>query len=202
MRLLDYFLRGGLLMWPLLACSVAAVAIVIERWLALRREPTDAARVTAALAAAVTDEGLLAAARTHGLCVRLLAEAALAQPGLPRERLEQVLDTLGNELVQQMQGPVDWLRAIAEVAPLLGFLGTVTGMIGAFDAIVQQGVTTPAVVAGGVSTALITTAGGLTVGIPAYLFHSALNTRLDRIAGALERVAQALVDRFGAEVAP
>jgi len=200
MRLLDYFLRGGPLMWPLLVCSVAAVAIVIERWLVLRQAPGEAAPILASLREAGNDT-LVEVAAGHGLAVKLLVAAAVEHQGQSAARLTEVLDTLGNELVQQMQGPVDWLRAIAEVAPLLGFLGTVVGMIGAFDAVTQQGLTTPAVVAGGVSAALICSAGGLVVAIPALLCHHGLSLRLDRIAGALERVAQELVDRLAREAA-
>ncbi len=198
MRLLDYFLRGGPLMWPLLVCSVAAAAIVIERWLVLRQAPGDAAPILTALQEA-TDDGLVEAGAAHGLAVKLLVAAAVAHRGQTAARLTEVLDTLGNELVQQMQGPVDWLRAIAEVAPLLGFLGTVVGMVGAFDAVTQHGLTTPAVVSGGVSAALICSAGGLLVAVPALLCHHGFSTRLDRIAGALERVAQELVDRLARE---
>ncbi len=202
MRLLDYFLRGGFLMWPLLACSIAALALAVERAIILYREPTEADRLLDDFAAAQHPDELREAARARGWLVGSLVDAAIRHRDEPPERLAALLDSLGNELVGHLEAPLGALRAIAEIAPLLGFLGTVTGLIGAFDAIVQQGSTTPHVVAAGVSTALITTAGGLAVGIPAFLACSLLGSRLDRVAAAAERVAEHVAARLGAEPAP
>ncbi len=188
MRLLDFFMRGGPVMWPLLACSIASVAIALDRALALWREPASADAVLADLPNAAR----------HGSGPARLAQVAAAQATADATLREQELEAVGQEIVTTLEAPLGWLRAIAEVGPLLGFLGTVTGMIGAFDNIVAQGTTSPQIVAGGISEALLTTAFGLLVGIPAYLFHSILSSRLDRVAGALERIAAALAISPGA----
>ena len=189
MRLFDFFMRGGWLMWPLLILSVTSVAIALDRYLALWREPAAADPVLADLANAAS----------HGAGPARLAQVAAAHAASAEPVREQELEAVGQEIVASLEAPLGWLRAIAEVGPLLGFLGTVIGMIGAFDNIVAQGTTSPQVVAEGISKALLTTAGGLLVGIPAFLFHSVLSSRLDRVAGALERIAMALVAQPGGE---
>lgn len=187
MRLFEFFMRGGWLMWPLLILSIASVAIALDRFLALWREPAAADPVLEDLANAAS----------HGAGPARLAAVAAAHAGSAVPVREAELEAVGQEIVAGLEAPLNWLRAIAEVGPLLGFLGTVIGMIAAFDNIVEQGTTNPGVVAAGISTALLTTAGGLLVGIPAYLFHSALSGRLDRVAGALERIAAAMAAEPG-----
>jgi biopolymer transport protein ExbB len=195
-RLYDYFLRGGWIMWPLLLLSIAAVAIVVERAWALWRENSDPEGTETALKegwAGGGAPGLSDAAKSRGTAVAALVAAGLAHAEDDRATQQAALETYGNELVGRLEAPLQWLRAIGEVAPLLGFLGTVVGMIAAFDAIVAQGTGDPKIVAAGISTAMITTAGGLCVAVPAYVCHSLLSSRLDRIAGTLDRAAHALL---------
>ncbi len=192
-RLFEFFQRGGLLMWPLLVLSIAAVAIFIERVLALWREPTDADRwITELRATAPGGPEALRARAADSAAVARLADIAVAHRDDGVAGIVAALDAAGDELVREMEAPLTALRAIAEVAPLLGFLGTVIGLVGAFDAIVAAGSTSPEIVAKGISTALLTTVGGLSVAIPAYLFHGVLSARLDRVASTLERIAVAL----------
>lgn len=192
-RLFEFFQRGGLLMWPLLVLSIAAVAIFIERVLALWREPTDADRwITDLRATAPGGPEALRARAADSAAVARLADIAIAHRDDGVAGIVAALDAAGDELVREMEAPLTALRAIAEVAPLLGFLGTVIGLVGAFDAIVAAGSTSPEIVAKGISTALLTTVGGLSVAIPSYLFHGVLSARLDRVASALERIAVAL----------
>lgn len=201
-RLYDLFCRGGLLMWPLLALSIAAVAIALERFWTLWREPADAGPTLETLETAFQEGGppaLLDAGQAAGGSVAVLTSAAVeAAADHGPEQVQAAVETAGRDVVGGLEAPLNGLRAIAEVAPLLGFLGTVIGMIQAFDEIVRQGVGDPAVVAKGISTALLTTAAGLSVAVPAYLLHSILSARLDRISLVLERVGGALTAWLGA----
>lgn len=195
-RVYELFLRGGFLMWPLLALSLAAVAIAIERALCLWRQDAAAEATADALTCAWRDGGATALeerVQTLSQSTAELAGVALHHAGDRREQLIEAVEIAGKAIVSRLEGPLDGLRAIAEVAPLVGFLGTVLGMISAFDNIVAQGTGDPRVVAGGISVALLTTAGGLMVAIPAFLAHSLLSARLDRVAETLERAGHVLV---------
>ena len=111
------------------------------------------------------------------------------------ERVEDV----GRHVVHELERFVNSVGTIASISPLLGLLGTVTGIIGAFNAVMLGGMGDPRMLAGGISEALICTAGGLTVAIPAYIAHRYLRGKVERIVVDMEKIALTFADSLRAE---
>ena len=120
--------------------------------------------------------------------------AGLANSHHGREVMKDSIEEAANQVVHRLERYLSVLGTIAAIAPLLGLLGTVIGMIKVFTAIVTQGTGNPAVLAGGISEALITTAAGLTVAIPALIFHRYFERRIDSLVVVMEDQAIKLVD--------
>ncbi|MBK7114662.1 MAG: MotA/TolQ/ExbB proton channel family protein [Proteobacteria bacterium] len=193
---------GGPLMWPILLCSVIAAAIILERmWtLQLRRVvPTDLTRrIWALVEAGQINDKVVAALETNSPLGKLLA-AGLKSRHRPRAVMMERLEDEGRHVAQDLDRFLNTLGTIAGVAPLIGLLGTVTGIIKAFNAIQEGGMGDPRLLSGGISEALITTAAGLCVAIPSYIAYRHLRRRVDRIVAQMERdvvrFADALNDR-------
>lgn len=179
--LLDYFVRGGPWMWVLLACSVIALAVMIYKiialWLAGRGADRVVEDVTGHVQAGELETALSRAAEARAAVGRVLA-AVLASHGKaegPREAAE----SSGAEEMASLESGLMVLGTIANIAPLIGFLGTVSGMIRAFTAIAEAGLGEPGVVAAGIGEALITTASGLIVAIPCFVAYNAFLSRVN-----------------------
>ena len=193
---------GGPLMWPILLCSVIAAAIILERmWtLQLRRVvPTDLTRrIWALVEAGQINDKVVAALETNSPLGKLLA-AGLKSRHSPRAVMMERLEDEGRHVAQDLDRFLNTLGTIAGVAPLMGLLGTVMGIIKAFNAIYEGGMGDPRLLSGGISEALITTAAGLSVAIPSYIAYRYLRGRVDRIVSQMERdvvrFADALNDR-------
>lgn len=123
--------------------------------------------------------------------------SALKNRNLPREAIVETVEDAGRHAVHKMEKPLNWLSVIAEVSPLLGLLGTVIGMIKVFAAINAHGVGDAAHLASGISQALITTAAGLVVAIPAMLFHRHFKTKIIDQAIIIEKQVMDLIDSIG-----
>ena len=184
---------GGWLMWPIVLCSVVATALVIERALTLRRARIMPRGLVARIWQLHRQGRLNAESieqiRTGSPLGRMLA-AGLVNRNHSREVMKEALTDAGRHVVADLERYLNALATIAAVSPLLGLLGTVVGMIKMFNVIMNAGVGNPALLAGGISTALLTTAGGLFVAIPTLLFHRYFEAKVDRLA--LEMEAQAL----------
>jgi len=191
------FRAGGWLMVPIGLCSIIALAIVLERFWALRRRaivPRDLARELERL----HHEQSLDAPRIAALCAgsalgRMLA-AGLNERQRSRAAMKARIEEAGRQAVAEMERHLDTLGTIASVAPLLGLLGTVLGMIEVFAALVEAGTGDPALLAGGIAKALITTAAGLTVAIPALLFHRYFHSRIQTLVIGMEEQSLRLLD--------
>lgn len=172
--MLEIILAGGWLMAPILICSTLAVAIVIERFWALRRTnvvPEGVGDMVEGWAARhELDLDHLNQLRSGSALGRVLA-AALTNRHRPRELIKEAVEDTGRHVVHELERFLNTLGTIAAIAPLLGLLGTVIGMIKVFSAIMLHGVGNANELAGGISEALITTAAGLTVAIPSYFFY-------------------------------
>ena len=195
--MLELVKAGGWLMWPIMACSVIAMAIIVERlWLYHPRRVLPANLVaqiwqlhqknqlTAAHVATVRKSSPLGRILAAGLVNRLHA----------REVMKEAIEEEGRQVVHELERYLNTLGTIANISPLLGLLGTVIGMIKVFAAITTSGVGNPTVLAGGISEALITTAAGLSVAIPALIFHRYLSGRVDRIVLSMEEQALKMVE--------
>lgn len=201
---------GGPFMAPILLCSVIAAAIILERLWTLqprRVVPVDLTRrIWALVEAGQISDKVIAALETNSPLGKLLA-VGLACRHRPRAVMMERLEDEGRHVAQDLDRFLNTLGTIAGVAPLMGLLGTVTGIIKAFNAIYEGGMGDPRLLSGGISEALITTAAGLSVAIPSYIAYRYLRGRVDRIVAQMERdvvrFADALNDRLenGAESA-
>lgn len=200
--MLELVRAGGWLMLPILACSVIAMAIVMERLWTLRRRRVMPDRLVVGVRQWHGREKLtaedLAQVRDGSPLGRVLT-AGLVNRGYFREVMKEAIQDTGRQVVAELGRYIGALGTIASVTPLLGLLGTVIGMIEVFGVIVDAGVGDPGVLAGGISKALITTAAGLSVAIPALMFHRYFNGKLDELAMGMEEQALALVEVIGGE---
>ncbi len=188
---------GGWLMWPILGCSVVAMAIILERsWMLRRRRvapPRLVSRVLEWLSTHTLDGTQVDTLRRHSPLGQLLA-AGLDQRYSPRDVIKESIEETGRQVVADLERFLNALGTIAELAPLLGLLGTVFGMIQTFNVISTHGVGNPALMSGGIAVALITTAAGLSVAIPALLFHRYFQGKVDRLVITMEQEALRLVE--------
>jgi len=172
--MLEIMLAGGWLMLPIILCSIIAVAIILERFLALRSSRVMPRAVPGQVRQWAQQQELdakhIEQLRRSSPLGRVLS-AALDNRDRTRDVIKEAVEDTGRHVVHELERFLNTLGTIAGMAPLLGLLGTVVGMIKVFSAIMVQGVGDPNELAGGISEALITTAAGLTVAIPAYFFY-------------------------------
>jgi biopolymer transport protein ExbB len=188
---------GGWLMLPLLLCSVIAVAIIIERLWTLRRRrvlPDDlTVKVWEWAHNRKLDEVHLRALAESSPLGQILATGLLNR-GRSREIMKESIEDTGRHVVHELERYLNSLGTIAAITPLLGLLGTVIGMVKVFTAITTHGVGNPAVLAGGISEALLTTAAGLSIAIPSLIGYRYLRGRVDSLVVQMEKEAMKLVD--------
>jgi biopolymer transport protein ExbB len=193
---------GGPFMWPIILSSVIAAAIVLERVWSLQQRrvvPADLTRrIWALVEAGQVNEKVIVALQGNSPLGKLLA-VGLANRNRPRAVLMERLEDEGRHVAHDLDRFLNTLGSISGVAPLLGLLGTVTGIIKAFNAIYTGGLGDPRALSGGISEALITTAAGLCVAIPSYIAYRYLRGRVESIVVQMERdvlrFADALNDR-------
>lgn len=195
--MLELVKAGGWLMVPILICSVVAVAIIIQRFYTLRRSRVIPDGSLQAVyrqykAGNLTSE-YINSLREKSPLEQILA-AALINRNQPRAVMKEAIEEEGRQIVHGLEYFLGALATIAAIAPLLGLLGTVLGMIDVFAAIVTSGVGNPGVLAGGISKALITTAAGLSIAIPTMIFHQILASRVDQLILDMEDKAVQMVD--------
>ena len=190
---------GGLLMVPILLCSVIALAIVGERFWSLRPArvipPALVAQVLHLQRHGQLDPQKIQAVRASSPLGEILV-AGLLQQRHSREVMKERIEESGRQVTLQLERYLNTLGTIATITPLLGLLGTVVGMIRVFAAISAQGVGNPTALAGGISEALITTAAGLLVAIPSLMFYRYFRGRVDELVLRMEVEAQQLVMRL------
>jgi biopolymer transport protein ExbB len=198
--MLEIFQKGGPLMYPILLCSVLALAIFFERLWSFFRMTRGSRELVTEVEDLVhkkrIDEAVVVCQRLGTPLARILL-GALRTSGRSREQIKTVVDEIGGRESAAFERYLGLLGTIATISPLLGLLGTVLGMIRAFTVIATQGMGTPASLGGGISEALITTAAGLSVAIPTILLHKYLTARLDRLIIGMEESSMRLVDLLG-----
>ena len=182
---LDFLVSGGPLMIPIGLCSVIALGVFLERIFFLRRKRiipegllTDMEEM---LRQARIDDATALLARDRSPMAKIFL-AAMKNYGKSRETIKVAVEEVGSQEAEYLEKYVGVLSVIAQVSPLLGLLGTVQGMIQVFNKVVSGNVADPSQMAGGISVALITTAGGLTVAIPALIgYHYLLGKVKDLV---------------------
>jgi biopolymer transport protein ExbB len=194
---LELIKAGGWLMVPIIACSVIATAVVLERLWALRTRRIMPAHLVAQIwqwhRQNQLTAGRITEVRDGSPLGRMLA-AGLINRNHSREVMKEAINDIGRHVVADLERHLNTLGTIAAVAPLLGLLGTVFGMIQIFGVIVNVGTGNAGMLAGGIAQALITTAAGLCVGIPALMFHRFFDSRVTKLAVAMEEQALKLVE--------
>lgn len=196
---------GGWLMLPIILCSIAVIAISIERYWTLNPNKiaprNQLGQVWSLIQNNDLDSEKLKQMRTNSQLGRILA-AGLSNSRHGRDVMKDSIQEAANQVVHDMERFVGALGTIAAIAPLLGLLGTVIGMIKVFTALNLEGAGNPSVLAGGISEALITTAAGLTVAIPAMVAHRFFVRRVDTLVVTMEQEAIKLVDALHSERRP
>ena len=198
MNLLDLFLKGGVVMWPILLCSIIGIVVIVERWLVLRRARIDVGQFMMRLRSVLQKGNLHSAisfcSKTDAPLSNIMRKGLAVVPD-GHERVREAVENAGKEEAFKLEQRLGMLANIAGIAPLLGFLGTVTGMIAAFRIIEQlSGSATPADLAGGIWEALLTTAFGLIVGIPVYGFYNHFVSRVSRFVFEMESASEEFLE--------
>ena len=203
LRMWEIVRAGGPLMWPIILCSITAAAIILERLWTLQDKrvlPQELPqRVWQLIETNQVNDKVIAALEQNSPLGRLLA-TGLANRHRPREILMERLEDTGRHVVYELERFLNTLGTIAGISPLLGLLGTVTGIIRAFHAIQEGGMGDPRALSGGISEALIATAAGLCVAIPALIAYRYLRGRVEGIVMEMEKHAIRMADAL--EAAP
>ena len=195
--MLEIVQAGGWLMAPIIACSVIAVAIILERLWTLQEKrvlPVSVAnQVSELIQQDQIDVKQIQEVQQSSPFGQVLA-AGLAYRHAPRDVLKEVVEDTGRHVVHELERYLGTLGTIAAISPLLGLLGTVSGMIRSFTAITTDGVPNPAVLAGGISEALVATAAGLTVAIPSLIAYRYLRGRVEGLVVRIEKESMRFIE--------
>jgi biopolymer transport protein ExbB len=192
---------GGPFMVPIILCSIISAGILFERLWTLQRKrvlPQELIkRVTELSDKNQVTPKVIEALEKNSPLGRVLA-AALANRDRGREIMMERVEDTGRHVIHELERFLNSLGTIASIAPLLGLLGTVTGIIRAFNAVMLGGMGDPRLLAGGISEALITTAGGLAVAIPSFIAYRYLRGKVEGIVIDMEKIAVKFADSLGA----
>jgi biopolymer transport protein ExbB len=198
--LVTYFQQGGITMYPLLVFSILTVTFIVERSLALKRATINSnellSKVRKALLVSRDVRAAIAVCEEYRGPVASVIKAALARYGHPREEIEKSIENAAVFEGGRLERGLMVLATSANISPMLGFLGTVTGMIKSFSALAASGLSNPGAVAAGISEALITTAAGLFIAIPAQLAYNYFISRVNRFMRDIEAAANILLETF------
>ncbi|NBC86162.1 MAG: MotA/TolQ/ExbB proton channel family protein [Bacteroidetes bacterium] len=195
--LVERFNEGGGWMWPVLICLIIGLAIAFERIISLNRADINTRDFLQRVRVALDEGGIPAAeeecANTRGP-VASVFQAGLLRADEGIEAVEKAVVSYGSIEMSFLERGLVWLSLFISVAPMLGFLGTVIGMIQAFDAIENAGDISPRLVAGGIKVALLTTAFGLISAVILQFFYNYAVSKIDRIVAEMEDASIELID--------
>ncbi len=195
--MVELFLRGGFFMWPILFLLVLGLAISIERLISLSRASINTRKFMEKIKAALDEGGIDAAKEvcehTRGPIASIF-HAGLMRADRGIEHVEKAIMNAGSIEMAFLERGLVWMATVISLAPMLGFTGTVQGMIKAFDAIAAANDISPAIVADGISVALLTTLFGLVVAIIIQFFHNYFVSKIDRIIIDMEESSVEFVD--------
>ena len=195
--MLELIKAGGWLMWPIMLCSIISLAIIAERFWSLRKKRIAPSNLVAQVwqweKVGHLDKKRINVLRASSPLGRIMA-AGLVNRHHPRDVMKESIEEVGRHVAHQLQRFLNTLGTIASITPLLGLLGTVIGMIKVFAVITTQGVGDPSILADGISTALITTAAGLSVAIPSLMFHRYFRGKVDDLVMTMEQEALKMVE--------
>jgi len=197
--MLELFERGGIMMYPLLIASVIAVVFIIERALALRKRKIIIPEIISVVDNFSTLKDIEFAknvcSKYSGALSNLL-NIALDNSSAPKEQVRELLEDQGRQDIRELSRGLSILETIAAIAPLMGLLGTVLGMIRVFAVIKDQGIGQTAALSGGISEALLTTVTGLFIGIPVLIAYNYFANKSESIILDIEKYANSLVHKI------
>lgn len=193
------FVAGGVFMWWILLVAMVGFAVIVERLWTLNRARVNTRRLLGTVITTLRNDGVQAAAEE---CQKVRGPiAAILYSGLQkadrgREAVEKAISTAGTIEMSFLERGMVWVSSVTTLAPLLGFLGTVSGMINAFEAIAASEQVNAKLVASGISEALITTAAGLIVAVPATVAYNYFVSTIDRFVIEMEETSSELLEEL------
>jgi biopolymer transport protein ExbB len=193
----DFVVKGGVLMIPIALCSIIALAIFLERLWSLRRSKVIPRDFLIEIEDLIRREKIpeaITRCRKDNSSMANIIVAGIRNFGKRREIVKESIEEIGRKEAATLERYINVVGTIAAIAPLLGLLGTVFGMIKAFNVISIQGVGNPGSLAGGISEALITTAAGLVVAIPTFVLYRYLANKADALIVEMEEHSIRMVD--------
>jgi biopolymer transport protein ExbB len=193
----ELFLKGGVLMYPIALCSIIAVGIFLERMWVLRRGrvlPRDFLIEVEDLVLRRKRPEAISLCKRDNSSIAHVIRVGIENYGKKRDVIKEKIEEVGRREAASLERYINVIGTIAGISPLLGLLGTVSGMIKSFNIISVQGAADPASLAGGISEALITTAAGLVVAIPSFVIYRYLANKADSLILEMEENAIRMVD--------
>ena len=196
--IMKYMDQGGWIMWVLAAFSIAALVVIIERGITFYKAKINTSELLGKLRSALKKKNVKAAievCESYRSPISAILKSGLLKYGRPKDDIEKAMENAAVHELARMERGLGILASVSNLAPMLGFLGTVVGMIASFDAMSK--LNDPAKVAEGISTALITTAGGLIVAAPVLLFYNYYTAKIGGFIREIESASNVLVETFG-----
>jgi biopolymer transport protein ExbB len=194
--LIQLFKEGGVLMIPLLLCSLLLVYVFVERWLAIRKASGDDKLFMPLIRERILSNNLNEArslCQSNNSAVARIIEKGINRTGKPIDQIERAMEATGKLEVYKMEKNLSILSTLAGIAPMFGFLGTIAGMIILFFNVQHQGFSLESI-AGGIYTKMVTSAVGLIIGLLSYVAHSFLNAQINKNVHKLEAAAVEFID--------
>jgi biopolymer transport protein ExbB len=197
-QMLDYIARGGIVMIPILVCSVVALIIIFERLWSLRRKRLFRFDILDTIEQLLREHKIPEATtlcKRHDSTMTRLVLVALLNADRPKAEIKELIEDHGRQEVPFLERYLTMLGTIASISPLLGLLGTVVGLLRVFEAISQEGgVTNAAILSAGIHNALITTVAGLCVAIPSLVAYNYFARRAESLVLEMERISLRLLN--------
>ncbi|MBD3271411.1 MAG: hypothetical protein GF384_02590 [Elusimicrobia bacterium] len=197
--MIRYFLQGDFMMWPLLLCSIISLAVIIDRFFYFYRLDSMHKKINKPLRRAFDKrdlEELYKICRQNPSPLSHILIAGITKVKAGRDIVNSAMDESAIDQMPAIENRLVVLSTIASISTLLGFTGTVIGMIKAFQSIAREGISSPTIVAQGISAALITTASGLIIAIPTIVFYHYFSHRANREALVIEKYSKELLGLF------
>lgn len=195
--MIEFFLKGGIFMIPIVCCSVVSLSIFLEKLWALRRNRIIPQRFVTTIEHLLRSEKIPEARRlceeTEAPISRILLHG-IKNFGKPRVVIKEIVEEVGRREAARLDSCIETLGTIASISTLLGLLGTIAGMIRIFGVISAQVTVDPSLLAGGISEALYTTSAGLSVAIPTLIFYRCISTKSDALILAMEEYCLRMVE--------
>ncbi|MBT3514506.1 MAG: MotA/TolQ/ExbB proton channel family protein [Nitrospina sp.] len=197
--ILPFVEKGGFMMYPIIFCSILVAGIGLERTYSLRRKNIIDADFLDRFRSHWNWEDIqlgLQLCASHDTSLARILKSGLLRFGEKVDEIERAIEGAGQHEASLLNSNLRALGAIANITPMMGLLGTVFGMIKAFNVISQSGTGNPGLVASGISEALVTTAAGMMVGIPALVLYHYFRAKIDRYVFEMEEISFQLVEEL------